>query len=73
MARVYDAGIGFDSYPVPDPQRLSLAERDRRWAKMRALMAHEAITILSAITAERSRPYLRHDQPLKAMSIKGDQ
>lgn len=36
-------GIGPGKYPRPEVPRLSLAERDRRWAKVRELMAREQL------------------------------
>lgn len=41
-------GLGSGGYPRPDVPRLSLAERDRRWAKVRSLMDRDGIDVVLA-------------------------
>lgn len=43
MAQSNDAGMGLGSYPVPEVPRFSLSERDRRWARVRALMERDGL------------------------------
>src|SRR5436309_1043794 len=47
-------GIGPGDYPEPLLPRLSLAERDRRWARVRALMAREGLDALITLTNSAS-------------------
>lgn len=46
MDNIDAAGMGQGGYPAPHVPRLSLAERDRRWAAVRALMMREDIDVL---------------------------
>lgn len=48
MSGVSDQSIGLPigSYPRPEVPRLSLAERDHRWARVRALMARDDIDVI---------------------------
>jgi Xaa-Pro aminopeptidase len=42
-------GLGDGTYPRPDVPRLSIGERDRRWARVRRLMAREGLDVLVAL------------------------
>ncbi len=46
MSGVDKAGIGPGGYSVPELPRLSLAERDSRWGKVRAMMARENMDVI---------------------------
>jgi Xaa-Pro aminopeptidase len=42
-------GLGDGTYPRPDVPRLSIDERDRRWARVRRLMARDGLDVLLAL------------------------
>ena len=47
-------GLGLGSYPRPDVPRFSLAERDGRWARVRALMARDGLDAIVCLTNSSS-------------------
>lgn len=46
MTKADDAGVNPGGYPRPILPRLSLVERDARWARVRATMAHDDIDVI---------------------------
>lgn len=53
-AKKDSVGIGPGDYPTPLVPRLSLAERDRRWSRVRALMARDNLDVIITLTNSSS-------------------
>src|SRR5687767_5961589 len=53
-AKIDSVGIGPGTYPDPVVPRLSLAERDLRWARVRALMERDKLDVLITLTNSSS-------------------